>query len=191
MAESDPEHLSELLLRWTDGDPEALGRVLPLIYKELHRLAHRHLSAERADHTLQTTALLNEAFMRLLAGKHPQTCSRGQFIGVASRVMRQVLVDYARQRLALRRSGGARIDLDRVPELAIGDDGQLIALNDALEALSQKDERQARIVDMKFFGGLTAPEIADVLTISLATVERDWAVARLWLRRQMDGAAAS
>jgi RNA polymerase sigma factor (TIGR02999 family) len=105
--------------------------------------------------------------------------------------MRQVLVDYARHRLAQRRSGGERIELERVADLAIGDDAHLIALDDALEALSQMDERQARIVDMKFFGGLTAAEIAGVLEVSLATVERDWAVARLWLKRQMDGIAPS
>jgi RNA polymerase sigma-70 factor (ECF subfamily) len=191
MGDSDSEQLTELLLRWTGGDREALARILPIMYNELHRLAHRHLAAERADHTLQTTALLNEAFIRLMGGTKPQLWSRSHFIGVASRVMRQILVDYARQRLAQRRSGGQRIELEVVSDLMIGDDAQIVALDDALDALTQVDERQARIVDMKFFGGLTAAEIADVLEVSLATVERDWAVARLWLKRQMNGAMES
>jgi RNA polymerase sigma factor (TIGR02999 family) len=187
MTDPLPEQLTELLHRWSQGDGQALARLTPIVYGELRRLAHAQLSRERADHTLQTTALVHEAFMRLLGSQSPQLQSRAQFVGVASRLMRQVLVDYARQRLAGKRDGGQRVELEAISGLPIADDGQLIALDDALAALSQVDERQARVVDLKFFGGLTAPEIAELLGVSLTTVERDWSVARLWLRREMDG----
>jgi RNA polymerase sigma factor (TIGR02999 family) len=189
MTDPLPEQLTELLRHWSQGDGQALARLTPIVYRELRRLAHAQLSRERADHTLQTTALVNEAFMRLLGSQPPRLQNRAQFIGVASRLMRQVLVDYARQRLAGKRDGGQRVELEAISGISVADDDQLIALDDALAALSQVDERQARVVDLKFFGGLTAPEIAELLGVSLTTVERDWSVARLWLRRQMDGAA--
>jgi RNA polymerase sigma factor (TIGR02999 family) len=192
MSQDSTGEVSELLQLWVGGDQRALTELMPLVYNELRRMAHRQLLAERADHTLQSTALVNEAFIRFLGNHPPQLQNRGHFIAVASRLMRQILVDHARTRQASKRDGGHRIDVEALDNLAIKDDAQLLALDDALTSLAQIDERQARIVDMKFFGGLTAPAISGVLGVSLATVERDWAFARLWLRRQMaDGPAAS
>jgi RNA polymerase sigma factor (TIGR02999 family) len=168
------------------GDEKALAELIPMVYHELRRLAHRQLQSERRDHTLQSTALVNEAFLRLLGSQPAALQNREHFVAVAARLMRQILVDYARTRSANKRDAGCRIDVAALPELPVQGDAQLLALHDALEGLSQVDERQAKIVEMKFFGGLTAPEISQVLGLSLSTVERDWAVARLWLRRQME-----
>jgi len=185
MSQNSTGEVSELLQLWVEGDQRALTELMPLVYDELRRMAHSQLRAERTDHTLQSTALVNEAFIRFL-GNHPaQLQNRGHFIAVASRLMRQILVDHARTRQASKRDGGHRIEVEVLDKLAIKDDAQLLALDDALKSLAQVDERQARIVDMKFFGGLTAPAIGDVLGVSVATVERDWAFARLWLRKQM------
>jgi RNA polymerase sigma factor (TIGR02999 family) len=189
MAEHRSEQITELLRDWVKGDAAALRDVAPLVYKELRRLAHQHLKAERADHTLQSTALVNEAFLRLLGGLPVELRDRSHFIAVASRLMRQILVDYARNRRANKRDGGCRIELDAVMDLATGGDAELIALNDALEDLSRMDVRQARIVEMKFFGGLSTSEISEVLGLSRATVDRDWATARVWLHRQMNNAS--
>src|SRR5271166_770485 len=186
-----PSQVSVLLQQWIQGDRDALGAVAPVIYEELRRLAHYHLKSERANHTLQSTALVNEAFLQLI-GSHPsQLQNRAHFVAIASRLMRQILVQYARGRQASKRDGGLRIALDEIAELPLGSDGELVALDDALEELIRIDERQGKIVQMKFFGGLTAPEIAQVLGISLATVERDWATARIWLRREMSRAGPS
>jgi RNA polymerase sigma factor (TIGR02999 family) len=192
MSQHSTGEVSELLQLWVEGDQRALTELMPLVYDELRRMAHSQLRAERTDHTLQSTALVNEAFIRFL-GNHPtQLQNRGHFIAVASRLMRQILVDHARTRQASKRDGGHRIEVEVLDKLAIKDDAQLLALDDALKSLAQVDERQARIVDMKFFGGLTAPAIGDVLGVSVATVERDWAFARLWLRKQMtDGQTAN
>ena len=159
--------IDELLQKWISGDQEALGAVAPAIYQELRRLAHYHLKSERADHTLQSTALVNEAFVQLMGSQPSQLRNRAHFVAIASRLMRQILVQYARRRQANKRDGGNRI---------------------ALEELTRIDDRQSKIVQMKFFGGLSAPEIAQVLEISLATVERDWATARIWLHREMSRA---
>jgi RNA polymerase sigma factor (TIGR02999 family) len=187
MPADSPGQVTTLLQHWVGGDERALGDLVPMVYQELRRLAHYHMQSERSDHTLQSTALVNEAFLRLLGSEPVELQNRAHFIGIASRLMRQILVDYARSREAGKREAGFRIDIEALAELPIPGDAQLLVLDDALESLSQLDERQARIVEMKFFGGLTAPEIAQVLGVSLTTVERDWAVARLWLRRQMDG----
>jgi RNA polymerase sigma factor (TIGR02999 family) len=188
--QKDSGQVSELLQQWIQGDQAALGAVAPVIYQELRRLAHYHLQAERANHTLQSTALVNEAFLQLI-GSHPgQLQNRAHFVAIASRLMRQILVQYARGRQASKRQGGLRISLDDLAELPVGSDDELVALDDALEELMRIDERQGKIVQMKFFGGLTTPEIAQVLGISVATVERDWATARIWLRREMTHAGA-
>jgi RNA polymerase sigma factor (TIGR02999 family) len=184
----DPGQVSVLLQQWVHGDPDALGALAPVIYQELRRLAHYHLKSERANHTLQSTALVNEAFLQLIGGHPNQLQNRGHFVAIASRLMRQILVQYARGRRASKRDGGQRIALDEIEDLPVADDDELVALDDALEQLMHIDERQCKIVQMKFFGGLTAPEIAEVLGISLATVERDWATARVWLRREMSRA---
>ena len=189
-----PEDLSgqvtELLHQWTQGDEKALRALAPLVYKELRRLAHYHLQSERPDHTLQSTALVHEAYLRLLGGQPPELQNRAHFVAVASRLMRQILVDYARERRASKRDGGCRIAFEYLDALPVTADTELLALNDALDELSRIDERQGRIVEMKFFGGLSAPEISQALGISRATVDRDWATARVWLHRQMSGAPA-
>jgi RNA polymerase sigma factor (TIGR02999 family) len=178
-------HVTELLQHWKQGDEQALGALLPVVYKELRRLAHYHLQSERPDHTLQSTALVHEAYLRLIGGRPAELQNRAHFIAVASRLMRQVLVDYARGRRTDKRDGGCRIELEDLAGLPVNGDAELLALNEALEELSRVDERQAKIVEMKFFGGLSAPEISQVLGVSRATVDRDWATARVWLHRQM------
>src|SRR5580658_9960288 len=177
--------VTELLHNWTQGDEEALRDLVPLVYKELRRLAHYHLQSERADHTLQSTALVHEAYVRLLGSQPVQFQNRAHFIAVASRLMRQVLVDYARERRAGKRNRGCRIAIEYLDALPVTADAELLALDDALDQLSRIDDRQAKIVEMKFFGGLSAPEISNLLGISRATVDRDWATARIWLHRQM------
>jgi RNA polymerase sigma-70 factor (ECF subfamily) len=189
MPQDEPGRVTALLRQWKQGDPQALEDVVPLVYHELRRLAHHHLRSEAAGASLQSTALVHEAYLRLV-GAHPADLQdRNHFIAVASRLMRQILVDYARARRSLKREGGNRIELDAVMDLPVMGDAQVIALNDALDELSALDERQARIVEMKFFGGLSAPEISEVLGISRATVDREWATARVWLHRQMSGTA--
>jgi RNA polymerase sigma factor (TIGR02999 family) len=182
--------VTQLLRHWAQGDESALGALVPVMHRELRRLARYHLKSERADHTLQCTALVNEAFLRLLGSQPVELQNRSHFIAVASRLMRQILVDYARSRGASKRDGGCRIALEKLADLPGAEDTELIALDQALDELSRFDARQARIVEMKFFGGLSAPEISEVLGISRATVDRDWATARVWLHRQMSGTAA-
>ena len=191
MPQVQADQVTELLQRWVRGDDKALGLLVPLVYQELRRLAHHHLKSERVDHTLQSTALVNEAFLRLNGGDPVLLQNRGHFIAIASRLMRQILVDYARSRGARKRDGGFRIDIDDLGELSGSEENvPIVALDQALDALSKVDERQGRIVEMKFFCGLSAEEIAAVLDISLATVERKWATARIWLRREMKKSAS-
>ena len=187
MPEDPSGQVTTLLMHWAGGDEKALGELVPVVYNELRRLAHHHLQSERPDHTLQSTALVNEAFLRLIGSEPVALQGRAHFVAVASRLMRQILVDYARNRQANKRDGGCRIDVDALANLPIKGEAQLVALDDAIQELSKFDERQAKIVEMKFFGGLTTSEISRALGVSLTTVERDWSVARLWLRRQMDG----
>jgi RNA polymerase sigma factor (TIGR02999 family) len=188
---SEPSgQVSQLLQQWVKGDQGALGAVAPVIYQELRRLAHYHLRSERADHTLQSTALVNEAFIRLIGNQPAQLHNRAHFVAIASRLMRQILVQYARTRRAGKRDGGLRISLEDVKDLPIAGDDELVALDDALNELTRIDDRQGKIVQMKFFGGLSSQDISEVLGISLATVERDWATARIWLRREMTRAAS-
>jgi RNA polymerase sigma factor (TIGR02999 family) len=195
LAQRDPmsEHsgqISELLQQWVQGDRDALDAVAPVIYQELRQLARNHLRSERADHTLQSTALVNEAFIQLMGSQPAQLRNRAHFVAIASRLMRQILVQYARKRRASKRDGGYRIALEEIAEVPVAGDEDLVALDDALEVLSRIDERQGDIVQMRFFGGLSTPEVSQVLGISLATVERDWATARIWLRREMRRVAA-
>ena len=183
--------VSELLQNWKRGDENALHDLLPLVYNELRRLAHYHLQSERPDHTLQSTALVHEAYMRMMGQQPAQFQNRAHFIAVASRLMRQVLVDYARERRAGKRDCGRRIAFEFAEALPVSGDAELLALDDALEELSRMDERQAKIVEMKFFGGLSAPDISQILGLSRITVDRDWATARVWLHRQMSRTALS
>jgi RNA polymerase sigma factor (TIGR02999 family) len=191
MPKDQPGQVTELLHHWKGGNEKALRALVPLVYKELRRLAHYHLQAERPGHSLQSTALVHEAYLRLLGGQPIALQNRAHFIAVASRLMRQILVDYARRHRATKRDGGSRIDYEDVSALPISGDKELLALNDALDELYRIDERQGKIVEMKFFGGLSSPEMSDVLGISRATVDREWATARVWLYRQMSRTAQS
>jgi RNA polymerase sigma factor (TIGR02999 family) len=189
MPDDQEGQVTELLQQWKEGDENALRALVPLVYKELRSLAHYHLQSERPDHTLQSTALVHEAYLRLLGGQPVDLQNRAHFVAVASRLMRQILVDYARSRGANKRDGGCKMIFEDVIALPVTGDAELLALNEALDELSRIDERQGKIVEMKFFGGLSAPEISQVMGISRATVDRDWATARVWLFRQIARAA--
>ena len=189
MPDDLPGQVTELLQHWKQGDEQALRALVPMVYKELRRLAHYHLQAERPDHTLQSTALVHEAYLRMMGNQAPDLQNRAHFVAVASRLMRQILVDYARTRQASKRDGGCRITFEDLAALPIHGDSDLLALDSALDELSRIDGRQGQIVEMKFFGGLSAPEISQVLGISRATVDRDWATARVWLHRQVSRTA--
>jgi RNA polymerase sigma factor (TIGR02999 family) len=189
MPEDQFGQITQLLRHWTQGDEQALHALVPLVYKELRSVAHYHLQSERPDHTLQSTALVHEVYLRLLGGQPVELQNRAHFIAIASRLMRQILVDYARGRGANKRDGGCKIELDDLAALPMKSDPDLLALDDALDQLFRIDERQGKIVEMKFFGGLSAPEISLVMGISRATVDRDWATARVWLHRQMSRTA--
>jgi len=188
----DPsETVTKLLDHWAQGDQQALAALLPLVYNELRRVAHYQLQRERPDHTLQSTALVHEAYLRLLGNKAPELQGRSHFIAISSRLIRQILVDYARERRAAKRDGGCRVAMELIDAAPVLQDADLIALDEALNDLYRTDERQAKIVDMKFFGGLSSPEVADVLGMSRATVDRDWSTARAWLHRQIQRTASS
>jgi RNA polymerase sigma factor (TIGR02999 family) len=175
--------VTQLLNRWTNGDEQALHDLAPIVYEELRRLAHYYLRSERPEHTLESAALVNEAYLRLLGSQPVELQNRDHFFAVASRLMRQILVDYARNRKAAKRDGGCRISLSNAMDISVTNDEDLVALDRALEELARIDERQARIVELKFFGGLSSSSTASVLDISRATVDREWSVARLWLHR--------
>ena len=190
----DPEvsgPVSELLVRWKDGQNVALEALLPLVYNELRRVAHHYLQGERPGHTLQSTALVHEAYTRLAAQQPLQLQNRAHFFAVAAQLMRQILVDYARNRKAAKRRNDCKITLDDVIELPQKRDLDVLALDDALRELARMDSQQARIVELRFFAGLSIQETSDVLEISPATVKRDWATARVWLYREMDRTAHS
>jgi len=190
----DPEvsgPVSELLVRWKGGQNVALETLLPLVYNELRRVAHHYLQGERPGHTLQSAALVHEAYMRLVAQQPLQLQNRAHFFAVAAQLMRQILVDYARNRKAAKRRDDCKITLDDVIELPQKRDLDVLALDDALRELARMDSQQARIVELRFFAGLSIQETSDVLEISPATVKRDWATARVWLYREMDRTAHS
>ena len=179
------ERVTELLVKWRTGDQEALHALVPLVYNELRAVAHRYLRRERQSHTLQTEALVHEAYMRLLDGRPMVTESRAHFVAVAARLMRQILVDYARSHQAAKRGTGQTVELTLDVDLPQSPRADVVALDDALNALSHRDAQQGRIVELRFFGGLTIEEAAEALDISPATVKRDWAMARAWLSREM------
>jgi len=178
--------ITRLLLAWSEGDRDALDRLAPLVYAELRRLAKSYMRKERAGHTLQTTALINEAYLRLIDAGQVEWRNRAHFFGVAARAMRQILVAMARERGCQKRGGGARrVSLDEAMVIDAGPDEDLVALDEGLEALAQFDGRKAQVVEMRFFGGLTEAEIAAALDVSSETVRRDWRLARSWLRRKL------
>lgn len=177
--------MTQLLVRWKAGDPGALEALVPLVYKELRDIARHHLRRERSDHTLQSAALVHEAYLRLVDQRPFDTENRAHFLAVASRLMRQILVDYARSHGAAKRGADRKVDLDAslvLPQVRTTD---VVALDDALNGLFKLDEQQGQIVELRFFGGLATEEIAEVLNISPSTVKRDWNVAKAWLTRQM------
>jgi RNA polymerase sigma factor (TIGR02999 family) len=179
------ERVTELLAKWKQGDQEALSSLIPLVYQELRQIAHRHLRRERPEHTLQSTALVHETYVRL-AKQEPFTANdRVHFVALASRLMRQILVDYSRGHRAAKRGADRRVELGTGVAIAKVKSVDVVDLNDALNELAEIDERQSRIVELRFFGGLTTEETAEVLGVSPATVKRDWSVAKSWLTRQM------
>lgn len=178
--------LTELLVASGHGDKAALDQLMPVVYDELRRLAQKYLSRERSDHTLQTTALVHEAYLRLIDQKSVDWQNRAQFFGIAAQMMRRILINHANERLAQKREGSAtKISLDDALSFFERRELDLFALNEALDELAALDSQQAQIVEMRFFGGLTTEEIADVLSVSPATTKRDWDSAKLWLRRQL------
>jgi RNA polymerase sigma factor (TIGR02999 family) len=181
--------VTELLRRWREGDHAALDALLPLVYDELRRVAHNYLQRERLDHTLQSTAVVHEAYLRLVEGA-VEFQNREHFFAVAAQLMRQILVDYARRHRSLKRDAGYKLALDEALKLP-SKDVDLVDLDDALKELARMDARQGRIVELRFFGGLSIEETAGVLSISTATVERSWASARAWLYRQLNRNAAT
>jgi len=177
-----------LLAKWQGGNEEALQALIPLVYKELRALAHHYLRAERPGHTLQSTALVHEAYLRLVGQRPAQIQNRAHFVGIAAKLMRQILVDYARRRRAAKRGPECRVELDESIggfDVAEKQGVDVLALDDALIQLSRRDAQQGRIVEMRFFGGLTVGETAEALDISAATVKRDWTMAKAWLTREM------
>jgi RNA polymerase sigma-70 factor (ECF subfamily) len=188
MPASPQQQVTQLLCEWRDGDPRALEKLIPLVQPGLQRIAHHYMSRERPGHTLQTTALLDDAYLQLAEKTHPQWQNRAHFFAVAAQLMRRIMVDHARQRHALKRSGGAiRITLDECAAVTETRAAELLALDEALEKLAAADQRKAKVVEMRYFGGLTMEEIADVLKIHVNTVTRDWTAARAWLFAALSG----
>ena len=185
-----PSHgaVTELLRAWSDGDDAALEQLIPLMEAELRRLARGYMGRERQGHTLQTTALVNEAFLRLAGARQVRWQDRGHFLGISARLMRRVLVDYARRRGFHKRGGDAqRVTLHEGVVAASDPAVDVVALDRALEALEKSDARKGRIVELRFFGGLSVEETAEVLNVSTDTVKRDWRLAKLWLLRELEG----
>jgi len=191
MTASSPQSVTQLLKAWGNGEQQALDQLIPLVYTELHRLAHRYMGRERSAHTLQPTALVHEAYERLIDLKNVSWQNRAHFFGVSAQVMRRILVDYARSRRYSKRGGEWR----QVPfneAVAVFPDRQtdIVALDDALRTLADIDPRKSKVVEMRFFGGLSIKEVAEVLNVSQETVLRDWRLARVWLLRELSQGAA-
>src|SRR2546421_10001640 len=181
-----PKEMTELLIEWSNGDQSALDKLMPLVHEELRRLAHRYMRRERRGHTLQTTALVNEVYLRLVDQKGISFESRAHFFGIAARAMRQILVEYARQRSALKRGGAMeRVALEEAALVTDKPSAELIALDEALSELAKFDERLSRMVELRFFGGLSVKETAEVMRVHPNTIVRDWSMAKAWLRRRL------
>ena len=183
---SSSQNITKLLLNWRNGDQEALDRLMPLVYEELRRMANYYMRNERKGHTLQTSALVNEAYLRLVDHENIEWQNRSHFFGLAAQAMRRILVDHARSRNYQKRGGAAQqVSLDEAATLAEDRAAELIALDDALQELAKLDPRKSQIVEMRYFGGLTGEEVAEALSISTATVSRDWETAKAWLLREL------
>lgn len=192
VSETPSQPVSTLLSKWRAGDQEALQALIPLVYQELRRIAQHHLRQERPDHTLQGTALVHEAYLRLMKQGPAEIENRAHFVAVASRLMRQILVDHARGHRAAKRGGGVKLELNEAMGLHHQPQNvDMIALDDALNELARLDPQQSRIVEMRFFGGMSIEDTAEIMGISQTTVKREWATARAWLRREVGKAETS
>jgi RNA polymerase sigma-70 factor, ECF subfamily len=180
------QNITRLLLDWRNGDQTALDRLMPLVYEELRRMANHYMRNERRGHTLQTSALVNEAYLRLVDHENIEWQNRAHFFGVAAQAMRRILVDHARSRNYQKRGGGAQqVSLDEAMTLAEDRAAELLALDEALQELAKMDERKSRVVELRYFGGLSLEETAEALGVSVPTVTRDWSTAKAWLMREM------
>ena len=185
MLSASSHDVTQLLKAWSAGDEAALDKMVPLVYRELHRAARRYMAGERSEHTLQTTALINEAYLRLVDFQHISWRNRAQFFGICAQLMRRILVDFARARGSQKRGGdGSHLPLDETLIVSSEPRADLIALDDALKNLAAFDERKSRVIELRFFGGLSVQETAEVLRVSPETVKRDWRLAKVWLLRQ-------
>ena len=192
MERGTSNQVTELLVRWRGGDKAALDSLMPLVYAELRRIAKYYLQGERSDHTLQSTALVHEAYVRMTQQDLPKWQNRAHFFAVAAQLMRQILVDHARSHGASKRGGNVyKLALEDAEELAQALDVDIVALDDALKSLATMDMQQSRVVELKFFGGLSVEDTAEVLGISASTVKRDWSTARAWLFRELNRSAAT
>ena len=186
---TSPQRVTQLLANWSQGDNAALTELTPLVYEDLRRLAHRHMGGQRPDHTLQTTALVHEAYLRLADQTNPNWQTRAHFFAVAARAMRQILVDYAKSYRSQKRGGGAlKIELDEAALVSPAESKEIVDLHEALERLATLDSRKAQVVELKYFGGLNYDEMAEVLKISRVTVRRDWEFAKVWLYTELHNA---
>jgi len=183
------QRVTDLLVQWSQGNDAALSELTPLVYEELRRLAHHHMGGQRPNHTLQTTALINEVYLRLADQTNPRWQNRAHFFAVAARAMRQILVSYARTQQAQKRGRGAvRVELDEAALVSPEESKEIVELHEALEQLSTLDSRKAQVVELKYFGGLNYDEIAEVLKISRITARRDWEFAKVWLYTELRSA---
>ncbi len=189
MGTASSQEVTQLLVDWSNGDQAALDRLVPLVHEELRRLAHHHMRRERPGHTLQTTALLNEAYLRLVGQREVRWQSRAHFFAIAAQMMRRILVDYARKRRYAKRGGGAcHVSLDEAAALSREPAAGLLSLDDALTGLESVDPQQSRVVELRYFGGLTVEETAEALGLSADKVKREWSTAKAWLYREMSEA---
>jgi RNA polymerase sigma factor (TIGR02999 family) len=192
MDDREQLHITQLLLDWSEGNQAALEDLIPIIYGELHRLAHHYMNRERAGHTLQTSALVNEAFMRLIHQRNVKWNNRAHFFAIAAQMMRRILVDYARSHLYAKRGAGAvHVSLDQAGLVSKEPSAEVTALDEALTKLESIDPQQARVVELKFFGGLTIKETAEVMGISIDMVKREWSTAKAWLYLEMSSGDAN
>ena len=192
MAEKPQHQITQLLAEWSGGNQAALDELYPLVYEELHRLARRYMSRERKGHTLQTTALINEAYVRLVDQRNVRWANRSHFFAISAQIMRRILIDHARRHAYAKRGGGAQqVSLEEVAMVARESGSDLIKLDEALKILAKMDPRRCHVVELRYFGGLSNEEIAGVLKVSENTVTRDWNLARAWLYQQLTGSAAN